>query len=335
MKVVWVVEAICLSGGVRVVVECAEGLVSRGHDVRIVTKDPGDGWIRTAVPVERVDTFEAGNFPEADVAIATWFPTVVPTVRAARFRRVFHLCQGYEGLQSFLAPRLAEIEEAYAQPVPKIVVSPHLREMLRERFPGPYHVLPPSVRADSFRPVPGRGERPASPPSIGLLGPIEWEPKGIAVALAALGELRRRAFDFRLFRTSPLPLSDVERSLLQPDRYDVSIRAADMPAWYHGLDLLLFAPYPEGEGLGLPPLEAMAAGVPVVLTDVPSLRFVPEEAASRVGPGDVAGLADAVEALLTDPALWARRRAAGLDFATTLRPARALDALEEILRGSG
>ena len=137
----------------------------------------------------------------------------------------------------------------------------------------------------------------------------------LAVALAALRELRRRAFDFRLFRTSPLPLSDVERSLLQPDRYDVSIRAADMPAWYHGLDLLLFAPYPEGEGLGLPPLEAMAAGVPVVLTDVPSLRFVPEEAASRVGPGDVAGLADAVEALLTDPALWARRRAAGLDFA--------------------
>lgn len=335
MKVVWVVESLRGSGGVRVVVECAEGLASRGHDVGIVTKDPGDGWIRTSVPVQVVDSFASGSLPEGDVAIATWFPTVVPTVRSGRYRKVFHLCQGYEGLQSFLAPRLAEIEEAYAQPVPKIVVSPHLAELLKGRFPGPYHVLPPSVRADSFRPTLLRRDGPAAPPRIGVLGPLEWEPKGVGVALAAFRELRERGVAARLHRSSFLPLGDAERNLFAPDRYDVAIPASGMPVWYRELDLLLFAPFPDGEGLGLPPLEAMAAGVPVVLTDIPSLRFVPEEVVSRVRPGDFAGMAVAAESLLHSPDLWVRRSAAGLDFAASLRPERAQDALEGILGRGG
>jgi glycosyltransferase involved in cell wall biosynthesis len=334
LKVVWVVEALRSSGGVRVVVECAEGLASRGHDVRIVTKDLGDGWIRTTVPVEVVATFEPRTMPDGDVAIATWFPTVVPTTRSGRFRKVFHLCQGYEGLQSFLAPRLAEIEEAYGQPIPKIVVSPHLADLLRRRFPGPWHHLPPSVRSESFRQDAGSRTAPAKPPRIGLIGPIEWEPKGIRVGLEAVRELKRRGWAVRLFRASPLPLSEGERSLVEPDGYGVGIRAADMPNWYHGLDLLLFAPFPEGEGLGLPPLEAMASGIPVVATDIPSLEFLPGEAAARVRPGDPLAIADAAERLLRNPAAWREQRARGLEFAATLRPERTLDVLERILCGS-
>ncbi len=108
-----------------------------------------------------------------------------------------------------------------------------------------------------------------------------------------------------------------------------------MPAWYRGLDLLLFAPFPEGEGLGLPPLEALASGTPVVLTDIPSLSFVPDEVVSRVLPGDASGMADAAEELIGAPDLWMRRRALGLAFASELRPARAIDALEGILATPG
>lgn len=335
MKIVWVVEAMSFSGGVRVVVECAEGLSARGHDVRIVTRDPGDGWIRTDVPLEVVVAFGPATLPKSDVAIATWFPTVVPAVRSGRARRVFHLCQGYEGLHSFLAPRLAEIDEAYSQRIPKIVVSPHLAELLRGRFPGPWHVLPPSVRANCFRPGIARTEGTGARPRVGVVGPFEWEPKGVAVALGAIRELRERGIDARVFRTSPLPLSDAERGFLQPDRYDVAIRAADMPAWYQSLDLLLFAPYPEGEGLGLPPLEALASGTPVVLTDIPSLSFVPDEVVSRVRPGDASGMAAAAEELVRASDLWARRRQLGLAFAAELRPGRTIDALERVLGCTG
>lgn len=320
-----------LSGGVRVIVELAEGLAERGHEVRIVTKDAGDGWIRSTIPVVVVPCFSRDSLPPGDVAIATWFPTVAPTLRAGRHPKVFHFCQGYEGLHDFLAHRLGEIEEAYAAPVTKIVVSPHLVDLLAPRFPGPYLAVPPFVRADVF--APGSAERTSASGArvIGLTGPFEWAPKGVTVALEAVRELARRGTAPVLHRLSPIPLSAEERHLVEPNRYEVGRPAAEMPAWYRGLDLLLFPSFPEGEGLGLPPLEAMASGVPVVMTDIPSLRFVPQGAVSRVAPGDSEAMASEAAKILDDQDLWRRRRAEGLRCAATLRPERTLDRLEELL----
>jgi glycosyltransferase involved in cell wall biosynthesis len=62
------------------------------------------------------------------------------------------------------------------------------------------------------------------------------------------------------------------------------------------------------EGFGLPPLEAMAAGVPVVLLDTPVAREVCGEAALYVRAGDIGGLARTLEQLLFDADI--RRRLA-------------------------
>jgi glycosyltransferase involved in cell wall biosynthesis len=56
------------------------------------------------------------------------------------------------------------------------------------------------------------------------------------------------------------------------------------------------------EGFGLPPLEAMAAGVPVVATRAGALPQVLGDAAAYVEPGDADGLAGAIATLLTDAA---------------------------------
>jgi glycosyltransferase involved in cell wall biosynthesis len=56
------------------------------------------------------------------------------------------------------------------------------------------------------------------------------------------------------------------------------------------------------EGFGLPPLEAMAMGVPVVATATEALREVLGPAAELVQPGDVEGLAAALERVLADRA---------------------------------
>ena len=53
MKIVYVVESLELSGGVKVIVEHAEGLAARGHDVSIVTRDSRHAWIPIRVPVTR------------------------------------------------------------------------------------------------------------------------------------------------------------------------------------------------------------------------------------------------------------------------------------------
>jgi hypothetical protein len=55
------------------------------------------------------------------------------------------------------------------------------------------------------------------------------------------------------------------------------------------------------EGFGLPPLEAFAAGVPVVASDLPVVREVTGELAALAPVGDAAALAAAVRATLADP----------------------------------
>ena len=66
------------------------------------------------------------------------------------------------------------------------------------------------------------------------------------------------------------------------------------------------------EGFGLPVLEAMACGTPVVCSNAASLPEVAGAAARLVAPDDVAGAAAALKDILTDPAEAARLRAAGL-----------------------
>jgi glycosyltransferase involved in cell wall biosynthesis len=56
------------------------------------------------------------------------------------------------------------------------------------------------------------------------------------------------------------------------------------------------------EGFGFPPLQAMAAGVPVVATRAGSLPEVLGDAASLVEVGDTDALARALDQVLSDPA---------------------------------
>ncbi|MBN6036664.1 glycosyltransferase family 4 protein [Amycolatopsis sp. 195334CR] len=66
------------------------------------------------------------------------------------------------------------------------------------------------------------------------------------------------------------------------------------------------------EGFGLPVLEAMAAGVPVVHSDVPALVEVSGGAARVVPSGDVGALAAALREVLGSPSLSATMRTSGL-----------------------
>ncbi len=332
MKIVYVVEDLGLAGGVRVIVEHAEALAARGHDVVLATRgDPG--WIRVPVPVPvlTVPEFTRETLPEADVHVATFYTTVAPTVRAGRASRVVHFCQGYEAPHPHLRAELPRIHEAYSFPIPKVVVSAHLVDVLARLYPGPYFVIPQAIRADAFAPAGACRTSPRTPPVIGIVGPFEAVMKGIPAALEAVALLRGQGRRIGLHRASQLPLSDAERALCEPDTYECGRPAEEMPAWYAGLDLLIHPSYP-AEGFPLPPLEAMASGVPVVLTDIPSFAPIPDDVVSRVSPGDAEAMAREAATLLDDPALWTRRRQKGLALAQTYTLDRAVDALEGVLQ---
>ena len=69
------------------------------------------------------------------------------------------------------------------------------------------------------------------------------------------------------------------------------------------------------EGFGLPPLEAMASGTPVVTSNVSSLPEVAGDAAVLVDPYDPEALADAMMRVLTDEKLRKDLRRRGLERA--------------------
>jgi glycosyltransferase involved in cell wall biosynthesis len=66
------------------------------------------------------------------------------------------------------------------------------------------------------------------------------------------------------------------------------------------------------EGFGLPPLEAMASGTPVVTSNVSSLPEVAGDAALLADPYDPAAIADAIYRVLTDESLRRDLRHKGL-----------------------
>jgi alpha-1,3-rhamnosyl/mannosyltransferase len=66
------------------------------------------------------------------------------------------------------------------------------------------------------------------------------------------------------------------------------------------------------EGFGLPPLEAMASGTPVVTSNVSSLPEVVGDAGIQVGPDDIQALREAMGKLAEDDSAWEALRSAGL-----------------------
>ncbi|MEK7460650.1 MAG: glycosyltransferase family 1 protein [Patescibacteria group bacterium] len=66
------------------------------------------------------------------------------------------------------------------------------------------------------------------------------------------------------------------------------------------------------EGFGLPPLEAMAAGTPVIASDTSCLPEILGEAARLVPANDPSALASALAEVVTNRLLWRQLRAAGL-----------------------
>ena len=119
--------------------------------------------------------------------------------------------------------------------------------------------------------------------------------KGLGVALQAVRALRTRGLPHRLVSVGPGP----ERG----EELLVSLRDVDqdqLVGLYAHADALVFST--AYEGFGLPPLEAMAAGTPVVASRVASVPEVVGDAGLLVNPDDVPGFADALEQVLTNAA---------------------------------
>jgi glycosyltransferase involved in cell wall biosynthesis len=269
-------------------------------------------WARLAwPPVEwlagRVDVFHATNFvspptrraaPVLTVHDLTYlhYPRLV-TAASARYREL--VPRGLARGAVVCTPTAAvgaEVADAYRIPAERVVVTP-----LGVR-PSWLAARPPDPGWLAGRGLPGRyllfvgsreprkgldvllaayrellADQPDAPPLV-LAGPPGWGP---ALDLAGLpgGAVRLPGY---LREDELASLTAGAAALVCPSRY---------------------------EGFGLPPLEALACGTPVVASDLPALREVLGTEAELVPVGDAGALAGTLAAVLKDPGDEAARAA--------------------------
>jgi glycosyltransferase involved in cell wall biosynthesis len=180
---------------------------------------------------------------------------------------------------------------------------------------GKLRVTPLGVDSTWFEATPAR---PAGIPAEYLLAVGTREPrKGLTVLLDAYRELLADLPDLPpLVLAGPagwgpqLDTAGLRDRVILPGYVD----AATLRGLVAGAAVLVFPS--RYEGFGLPPLEALAAGTPVVASELPVLREVLADHARFAAPGDAGALAAALRDTLEHPPS-AERRAAGRDHAAT------------------
>ncbi len=238
-------------------------------------------------------------------------------------------------VDDFTTPKLIDCQrQAILEPDRVLVVSRHWQGLLRDGYGVEADVVHNGVDAARFARVPDRAVTDALRRRIGAaadgrfvflaVGGIEPR-KGSVHLLAALGELVRggvgavlavvggQSFqDHTAYRDAALASLPALGLELGRDIVLVGTVADDeLRAWYHATDALAFPSLNEGWGLAV--LEAMAAGLPVVATDIPVFReyLTAGRDALLVPPGEHAPLAAAMASLVADEPLRRRLAAAG------------------------
>lgn len=330
------------SGGVRATVEMANGLVDRGHRVRIAYRaGRGSASRRAARALRRaalrarrlavgdwLDAFQGEDAPyrrrlselafaPGEVVIAVGSLTVREVVELPAPVLKVRYCHGF-------TQSLPELQDyAWGVPMDTIAVSPGLLPELERRGGRPaLAVVPNGIHLEEYHPEPGL-------PRDGV-GTIyhEHPSKAPAETLALLARIRERWPDLpqRVFGMAPRP-AGVPR-----DDYTRSPSVDAAREIYGSSRVWLMTS--RHEGFGLPLLEAMACGTPVVSTAIYGCEgLVRDGENGYVVPfGAWDEFVERVGELLADDERWRKMSEEAVATAQRFTWSRAVDLMERCLR---
>jgi glycosyltransferase involved in cell wall biosynthesis len=223
--------------------------------------------------------------------------------------------------------------------------------LLEGVVPERIRVCPPGIDTDRFKPAVDGQRRSTSDPLVLSPGRLVWE-KGHQDVLRAVAALRRgivTAPDGTTLRPRLLIVGDgPERERLQRYAGELGVAEAvelrsfvpydQMPGVYAQANCLALGSLPVWsweEQFGMVIAEAMAAGLPLVLSSSGAIPEVGGEGATYVAPGDWIGLAHALASGpldATPPSAALRERAA--TFSVEAAGRRLADAYDELLAGA-
>jgi glycosyltransferase involved in cell wall biosynthesis len=305
------------SGGHKTIADLVRGLEERGHHLDLLLVDEegrhaeqaDDAALRALFmdffgPV-RADVRRLGApgaFGGADVVVATGWQTVPAVVRLRGAGARAYLVQDHE--PEFYATSIEREWAAwtYRQGLHAICASPWLAELVTDMYGSTASSFDLGVDHDTYR----NAGATRSDTTILVYARPTTPRRAVPLALLALEELHRRrpTVDIALFgeaRAIATPFPHRDLGVLTPEQLAQQYATATL-----GVVLSLTNP-------SLVPTEMLACGLPVADLDVPSMRttFGALDALELAAPDPLA-LAAAIEHLLDDPGLRARRTAAGL-----------------------
>jgi glycosyltransferase involved in cell wall biosynthesis len=311
-----------IAGGVRAILTYADRLAGRGHDVTLVVpakgrlraawlnaRSAGPDWIPGFRPrVRWVRRWEPARLPDGDIVVATaWQSAAAAAEAPARCGAGFYFVQHYESLYHG-SPETVDV--TYRLPLRKLVISTWLRDVVREKFAGDAEVLVTPVDPALFHRVPVAVG--TSRPRVLMLH-HEYAWKGVADGVEAARRVKARVPGLVLVGFG----LKAPRDASPYDEFHANPPQDRLAAVYSGCEVYLCPSW--DEGLGMPPMEAMACGAALVTYDNGGCRDYARdgETALVARRRDVADLAAKLERLVTDAGLRGRLAAAGQRLVTT------------------
>ncbi len=197
----------------------------------------------------------------------------------------------------------------------RIAVSEEARRTLVDHLGGDAVVIPNGLCVDRFAAAQPRPQWRGSNGTIGFIGRIDEPRKGLATLLEGFTLLLRQRPGVRLLVAGRGDVEEVSgqvpTEVLESVSFLGQVSEADKAALLATVDVYV-APNLGGESFGIILVEAMAAGAPVVASDLEAFRAVLDHGAlGRTFPvGDAPALAATLAELLADPAERARLAAA-------------------------
>lgn len=323
MRITFVLARANLSGGVRIVAEHARMLHERGHSVTVVSIPPRTvtpwiqlrRWLRgkSLLPklrgthldglgldwrvLDRPRPVEASDVPEADLIVATWWETAEWIAKMPDSKGVkVNFLQGFEAHPGLPAHR---IDAVWRLPFRKVVVSEWLNTIARDRFGDDSAILVPNgVDTARFAFV---DRSPSEQRTVGAMfsrAPFKRFPLAVRTVEAVR---RRRPCRFIGFGAVPPRRHE---HFADDAQFEIAPAQERIPGIYASCDCWLFTS--DKEGYGLPLLEAMACGTPVVATPAGAAPELLASGGGKLVDSDDPGmLADAVEDILgLDETAW-------------------------------
>jgi len=227
----------------------------------------------------------------------------------------------------------------------RIAVSEAAREFVSQYFEGPYSVIPNGINPDRFglniQPFEWAG---ADGPRILFVGRFNEGRKGFQYLLKALPLIQQQFPMARLVVVGPGDPKrlngTIERNRIRGVTFAGQVSKEDLPRYFASCDVIC-APSIERESFGIILLEAMAAGRPIVATNIPGYAGVLTHGQEglMVPPRSSSAIALATVRLLADSELRARLSHNGQTTAQSYawsRVARQVMGIyEEALAGAG